>query len=69
MGNNASVPGSKANLLASAETTKRTAAKSAAATIVTNMATDVTNGDFAAAAKKAGLLVVAYGNLAAARLP
>lgn len=54
---------------AKAEATKVTANKSAAATLVTNMATDVTNGDFAAASKKAALLAKAYGELAANRQP
>lgn len=54
---------------ATLEATKITAAKAAAATLVTGMATDVTNGDFAAARKKAALLERAYGELAAARLP
>lgn len=51
------------------EAAKITTAKSAAASIVTAMATDVTNGDFAAARKKAALLEKAYGELSQRRLP
>lgn len=57
---------------ATLETSKRTAAKSAAATIVTDMATAValdTRAGFATAAQKAVLLEKAYGDLSANRLP
>ena len=52
-----------------AEATKATTAKAAAAAIVITMATDVTNGDFAAASKKALDLGRRYGEIASARLP
>lgn len=69
MPNNASIPTSKAAIIAAAELAKQTAAKAAAAAIVITMATDVTNGNFAAASSKAFDLGRRYGELAAARLP
>lgn len=54
---------------ANAESTKKTANKAAAAAIVITMATDVTNGDFAAASKKAADLAKRYGDIAATRQP
>jgi hypothetical protein len=51
------------------EATKVTTAKSAAAAIVTAMATDVTNGNFAAARLKAQQLEKAYGELSNRILP
>lgn len=54
---------------AQAEATKQTTVKAAAAAIVITMATDVTNGNFAAARAKAVQLEDLYGKLAAARLP
>lgn len=61
--------GSKASNKATLEASKQTAAKSAAAAVVTAMATDVSNSDFAAASKKATDLARRYGELASARLP
>lgn len=69
MPNNASVPTSRAAIIAAAEAAKVTSNKSAAATVVTNMATDVTNGNFAAASKKALDLARRYGELAANKQP
>lgn len=60
---------SKASNVAALEAAKVTAAKTAAATIVTNMATDVTNGAWGAASLKAADLAKRYGELASARLP
>lgn len=54
---------------AQTETSKATTAKAAAAAIVITMATDVSNGNFAAASIKAADLAKRYGELAAARLP
>jgi hypothetical protein len=48
---------------------KITAIKAAAATIVTNMATDVTNSAFAAARLKAAQLEVLYGQLTFNKAP
>ena len=48
---------------------KTTSLKSTAAGIVTTMATDVTNNDFAAARKKAAQLEDLYGKLSQARPP
>lgn len=61
--------GSRASNRAALEATKVTSAKSAAAAIVTAMATDVSNSNWSAASKKADQLAKAYGELAGARLP
>lgn len=51
------------------ETAKVAAAKAAAAAIVVTMATDVSNGNFAAAHVKALDLARRYGELTQTRLP
>lgn len=61
--------GSKSSNKTTLEAAKQTAAKAAAAAIVITMATDVSNGDFASASKKANDLARRYGELASARLP
>ena len=63
---------SRATNAATLETSKRTTSKSAAATLVTDMATAValdTKAGFATAQAKALALAKAYGELAASRLP
>jgi len=59
----------KATNVATLEAVKVTANKAAAAAIVVTMATDVTNGDFGAASKKALDLARRYGELTFSRQP
>lgn len=54
---------------AKAEATKVTTNKATAAALVTSIATDVSNGDFNAAAKKSHQLGDIYGALASNRQP
>jgi hypothetical protein len=60
-------PGSASGNAATLDAAKVTTNKAAAAAIVITMATDVTNGDFAAASKKAADLSRRYGELSQAR--
>jgi hypothetical protein len=62
-------PGSPRYNAAQIETSKATTAKAAAAAIVITMATDVSNGNFAAASQKAADLAKRYGELSGSRLP
>ena len=63
------VPGSKNGNAAALNAAKVTANKAAAAAIVITMATDVSNGDFASASKKALDLGRRYGELTFTRQP
>lgn len=63
------VPGSKYGNAAALEAAKVTANKAAAAAIVITMATDVSNGNFAAASAKALDLARRYGELTFSKQP
>jgi hypothetical protein len=63
------LPGTPRGNAATLEATKTTTLKSAAAAIVITMATDVTNGNFAAARLKAAQLEDLYGKLSAVKVP
>jgi hypothetical protein len=59
----------KAQNAATLDAAKTVTVKSAAAAIVITMATDVSNGNFAAARIKAAQLEDLYGKLSAVRIP
>ena len=72
MPNNASLPTSKAAIVAALDAAKATTLKSAAAAIVITMAADVATGTpaaFAAARVKAAQLEVLYGQISANKVP
>jgi hypothetical protein len=62
-------PGTPRGNASTLDAVKVTAIKAAAAAIVITMATDVTNGSFAAARAKAAQLEGLYGQLSAAKAP